>query len=93
MKKRPDWEQALTALGKLFLDQNLPEKAKPVFEKAASLNPPDLSACYNLGRLKQLKNDHPEAIVLYKLMNNHQPNIGLVWNNLGVAYRKTGRCY
>ena len=88
---RPDWGRALNALGNLYLDQDLPEKAKPVFEKAANLNPPDLSACYNLGRLKQLENDHQGAIAIYKVMLDQQPNIGPVWNNLGVAYRETGK--
>ena len=91
LKLWPDWGQALNALGNLYLDQDLPEKAKPVFEKAANLNPPDLSACYNLGRLKQLENDHQGAIVIYKVMLDQQPNIGLVWNNLGVAYREIGK--
>ena len=91
LKIRPDWGQALNALGNLYLDQDLPEKAKPVFEKAANLNPPDLSACYNLGRLKQLENDHQGAIDIYKVMLDQQPNIGQVWNNLGVAYREIGK--
>jgi predicted TPR repeat methyltransferase len=91
LKIKPDWGQALTALGKVFLDQDRPEKAKSVFEKAAGLNPPDLSACYNLGRLKQLENDHHGAMVIYKAMLDLQPNIGIVWNNLGVAYRETGK--
>ncbi|MCG8633386.1 MAG: tetratricopeptide repeat protein [Desulfobacterales bacterium] len=91
LKIKPDWGQALTSLGKVFLDQGLPEKAKTIFEKAAGLNPPDLSACYNLGRLKQLENDHRGAIVIYKAMIDLQPDIGIVWNNLGVAYRETGK--
>jgi len=91
LKIRPDWGQALNALGNLYLDQDLPEKAKPVFEKAANLNPPDLSACYSLGRLKQLENDHQGAIDIYKVMLDQEPNIGQVWNNLGVAYRETGK--
>ncbi len=91
LKIRPDWGQALNALGNLYLDQDLPEKAKPVFEKAANLNPPDLSACYNLGRLKQLENDHQDAIDIYKVMLDQQPNIGQVWNNLGVAYREINK--
>jgi len=91
LKIRPDWGQALNALGNLYLDQDRPEKAKPVFEKAANLNPPDLSACYNLGRLKQLENDHQGAIVIYRVMLEQQPNIGQVWNNLGVAYREIGK--
>ena len=91
LKIWPDWGQALNALGNLYLDQDLPEKAKPVFEKAANLNPPDLSACYNLGRLKQLENDHQGAIDIYKVMLDQQPNIGQVWNNLGVAYREIGK--
>ncbi|MDY6790287.1 MAG: tetratricopeptide repeat protein [Thermodesulfobacteriota bacterium] len=91
LKKRPDWGRVLNALGNLFLDQNRPEKAKPVFEKAAHLNPPDLSSCYNLGRLKQLENDHQGAIVVYKSMIDQQPDVGIVWNNLGVAYREIGK--
>ncbi|MFO7883929.1 MAG: tetratricopeptide repeat protein [Desulfobacteraceae bacterium] len=91
LKIRPDWGQVLNALGNLYLDQDRPEKAKPVFEKAARLNPPDLSACYNLGRLKQLENDHQGALVVYKLMLDQQPDIGQVWNNMGVAYRELGK--
>jgi predicted TPR repeat methyltransferase len=91
LKRRPGWGQALNALGSLYLDQDQPDKAKPIFEKAANLNPPDLSACYSLGRLKQLENDHQGAIATYKAMLDQQPNAGIVWNNLGVAYRETGK--
>ena len=91
LNQKPDWGHALSALGNLFLDQNRPDKAKPIFKKAAGLNPPNLSACYNLGRLKQLENDHHGAIQIYKTMIKHQPNNGLAWNNLGVAYRETGK--
>jgi predicted TPR repeat methyltransferase len=91
LKRRPDWGQALNALGKLFLDQDRPDKAKTIFEKAANLNPSDLSACYSLGRLKQLENDHQGAIIIYKAMLDQQPNAGIVWNNLGVAYREIGK--
>ncbi|HCY87018.1 MAG TPA: methyltransferase [Desulfobacteraceae bacterium] len=91
LKEQPDWGRVLSALGNLYLDQGLPEKAKPVFEKAAGLNPPDLSACYNLGRLLQMDADHAGAIDLYKRMLEAQPAIGPAWNNLGVAYRETGQ--
>ena len=91
LKIRPDWGRALNALGNLYLDQDRPERARPVFEKAAHLNPPDLPACYNLARLKQLENDHQGAIGIYKVMLDRQPNIGQVWNNLGVAYREIGK--
>lgn len=91
LKQRPDWGQVLAALGNLYLDQEQPGKAVPVFERAAGLTPPDLSACYNLGRLKQLENDHEGAIPLYRAMLDLQPGAGGVWNNLGVAYRETGK--
>jgi predicted TPR repeat methyltransferase len=91
LKRRPDWGQALNALGTLFLDQDRPDKAKTIFEKAVNINPSDLSACYSLGRLKQLENDHQGAIIIYKAMLDQQPNAGIVWNNLGVAYRETGK--
>ena len=91
LKKRPDWGPVLNALGNLFLDQNRPDKAKPIFEKAANLNPPDLSSCYSLGRLKQLENDHQGAILVYQSMLDRRPDAGIVWNNLGVAYREIGK--
>nr|WP_319397094.1 tetratricopeptide repeat protein [uncultured Desulfobacter sp.] len=91
LKKKPEWGQPMSALGILYLDQNRPDKAVPLFEKAVDLNPPDLSACYQLGRLKQMDNDHQGAIPLYRKMIDQQPETGLVWNNLGVAYRETGR--
>lgn len=91
LEKKPEWGQPMSALGILYLDQNRPEKATPLFEKAAGLNPPDLSACYQLGRLKQMENDHQGAIPLYQQMLEQQPEAGLVWNNLGVAYRETGK--
>lgn len=91
LKKRPDWGHVLSALGRLYLDRDRPDKARLQFEKAANLNPPDLSACYNLGRLKQLESEHKDAIPIYKAMLDQRPDIGLVWNNLGIAYRETGK--
>ncbi len=91
LKRKPDWGEVLHALGNLYLDQTRPDKAKPVFEKATRLNPPYLPACYSFGRLKQLENDHQGAIIIYKNMLDQQPNAGVVWNNLGVAYRETGK--
>jgi predicted TPR repeat methyltransferase len=91
LKIRPDWGQTLNALGTLFLDQSRPDKAKTIFQKAANLNPPNLPACYNLGRLKQQENDHRGAINIYRAMLDKQPNIGEAWNNLGVAYREIGK--
>ncbi|WP_320043999.1 tetratricopeptide repeat protein [uncultured Desulfobacter sp.] len=91
LKIKPEWGQAMSALGILYLDQNRTDKAIPLFERAAGLSPPDLSACYQLGRLKQMENDHQGAIPIYQLMLEQQPEAGLVWNNLGVAYRETGQ--
>jgi len=91
LKIRPDWGRALNALGTLFLDLNQPEKAGKIFEKAVHLTPPNLSACYNLGRMKQLENDHNSAIPIYRIMLDEQSDIGEAWNNLGVAYRETGK--
>ena len=91
LEKRPGWPEVLNALGRLFLDRNRPDEAKTIFEKAANLTPPDLPACYSLARLKQLENDHEGAVTIYRQMLNQQPNAGVVWNNLGVAYRELGK--
>jgi predicted TPR repeat methyltransferase len=90
LKEKPDSGQALNALGTVYLDQSQPDKAKKVFKKAAGLRPPHLSACYNLGRLKQMEKDHKGAIGIYKAIVKQQPGFGMVWNNLGVAYQEIG---
>jgi len=90
LKENPDSGQALNALGTVFWDQSRPEKARKVFERAANLSPPHLTACYNLGRLKQIENDYRGAISIYKAIVKKQPRFGLAWNNLGLAYRELG---
>jgi predicted TPR repeat methyltransferase len=90
LRRKPDWGQALNALGTVFEDQSRPDNAKKVFEKAADLRPPYFPACYNLARLKQQENDHKGAISIYRAMLEKQPDIGEAWNNLGVAYREIG---
>lgn len=91
LKIKPYWGEVLNALGNLYLDQDRPDNAKPMFEKAANLNPPHMPACYSLGRLKQLEGDHQGAIDIYKAMLDQHPSVGQVWNNLGVSYREIGR--
>lgn len=86
----PDSGSVLNALGTVLLDQAQPDKAKAYFEKAANLNPPSLSACYNLGRLKQMEGDDRGAIHIYRAIVKQQPRFGLAWNNMGVAYREIG---
>ncbi len=86
----PGSGSVLNALGTVFLDQSRPDKAKAVFEKAANLNPPSLSACYNLGRLRQMEGDDKGAITIYRSIVAQQPRFGLAWNNMGVAYREIG---
>jgi predicted TPR repeat methyltransferase len=90
LRRKPEWGQVLNALGTVFLDQSLPDKAKKVFKKAGSLRPPNIPACYNLARLMQRENDHKGAISIYRAMLESQPDLGEAWNNLGVAYRETG---
>ncbi len=83
LSEKPDSGPVLNALGTVFLDQSQSDRAKKVFEKAANLNPPDLSACYNLGRRKQLEGDEKGAINIYRAIVTQEPRFGLAWNNLG----------
>ena len=91
LKENPDSGLVLNALGTVFLDQCQPDKAKQVFEKAAHLTPPNLSACYNLARLKQMEKDYNGAIGIYRAVVEQEPRFGLAWNNLGVVYREVGQ--
>ncbi|MFW2367647.1 MAG: tetratricopeptide repeat protein [Desulforhopalus sp.] len=91
LKRKPAWGQVLNALGTVYLDQSKMDRAKKFFTKAANLRPLNLSACYNLARLMQRENDHKSALTIYKRILEEQPDYGEVWNNLGVAYRETGK--
>ena len=90
LKANPDSGSVLNALGTLYLDQSQTDKARKYFEKAANLSPPSLSACYNLGRLKQIEGDAKGAIDIYRAIVRHEPRFGLAWNNMGIAYREIG---
>lgn len=90
LKTKPAWGQVLNALGTVYLDLSLSDKAQSAFKRAANLKPPYLPACYNLGRLQQRENDHKSALTIYKRILTEQPDYGEVWNNLGIAYRETG---
>ena len=90
LSEKPDSGSVLNALGTVFLDLFQPDKAKKYFEKAANLNPPYLSACYNLGRLKQMEGDDKGAVNIYRAIVKQEPRFGLAWNNMGVAYREIG---
>ncbi len=89
LKRTPDWGQVLNALGTVYLDKGQLDRAKKAFTKATGLKPLNISACYNLARLKQRQNDHQGAIAIYKTMLEVQPDYGQAWSNLGVAYRET----
>ena len=90
LKETPDSGMVLNALGTVYLNQLRSDKARTVFKKAANLTPPDLTACYNLGRLKQMERDYEGAIEIYRGILKQQPRFGLVWNNLGLSYREMG---
>ncbi|BHH86135.1 tetratricopeptide repeat protein [Desulforhopalus sp. 52FAK] len=90
LKSKPGWGQVLNALGTVYLDQGIRDKAQRSFKRAASLRPPNVSACYNLARLLQQDGDHAGALTIYKTILQQQPDNGQVWNNLGVAHREMG---
>jgi len=90
LKSKPGWGQVINALGTVYLDLSEFDKARSCFEKASTLVPPELSACYNLARLQQRDGDHEQALILYQKILEVQPERGEVWNNLGLANRETG---
>jgi len=90
LEKRPHWGKVLNALGTVYLDLSRPDTAREAFQKAADLKAPYFPACYNLARLMQKENDHRGAMSIYRAMLSMQPNMGEVWNNLGIAYREIG---
>ncbi|MGD8536753.1 MAG: tetratricopeptide repeat protein, partial [Candidatus Aminicenantes bacterium] len=64
--KRPVSFRAHKALGMLYVEQNLKDKALVEFEKASKLEPDDQESHYELGKIYQTKKDFQKAIFHYE---------------------------
>lgn len=64
--RRPVSFKAHKALGMLYVEQNLKEKALVEFEKASKLEPDDQESHYELGKIYQAKKDFQKAIFHYE---------------------------
>lgn len=64
--RRPVSFKAHKALGMLYVEQNLKDKALVEFEKSVELEPDDQESHYELGRIYQAKKDFLKAIFHYE---------------------------
>ena len=66
VQKRPVAYRAHKSLGRLYLDNNLTEKALEEFERAIKLEPSDPEPYYELGRIYQKREEFKKAIFCFE---------------------------
>jgi len=71
---------------KIYVMQNLPEKAIASLQSALESNPKSLDALYSLGFLYTKTNEFQKAIDQFNKALEVKPDTSLGYNNLGVAY-------
>lgn len=85
LKIKPDYPEALNAIGTVYAERGQIELAQEAFTKALE-NPfyqtPQLPA-YNLGRLFEGKNDPDRALGYYQQAVKFDPNYGMAWYRIG----------
>lgn len=82
---------ALTGRGTCLMTLNKVEEAEADYEKALEMEPANLEARYNLGFIKESKNDLKAAIEHYKQAVLIAPNHAWAHNNLGNCLTRSGK--
>jgi Tfp pilus assembly protein PilF len=91
IEKNPASWMAYNNLGLFYLNENNPEQAVPLLEKAIKFNPRELSAINNLGASLVRMNRYDEAKQRYQEAISTDPNDPRAYHNLGVALVKEGK--
>ncbi len=85
LKIKPDYPEALNAIGSVYAKRGQVELARQVFQKAID-NPfyktPEIAA-YNIGRLYEKKGDLDRALTNYQLAVKFSPQFGMAWVRIG----------
>ena len=78
------------ALADTYLDENHPESAKPLFEKALKLDKSSASAMVGLGKIAFSAGNSAEAVKYFKAALSAQPEASSIHYALAMAYRQLG---
>ncbi|MDQ2900696.1 MAG: tetratricopeptide repeat protein, partial [Acidobacteriota bacterium] len=74
LKRTPENERVLLAVGKIHLQSGRADEAKVYLDRAAALNPANAETWNELGGVAAAKNDLPGALALYRKAMSCDPN-------------------
>lgn len=77
--------------GSQAVQQNRPQEAIPLLEKAVQLNPESFDALFWLGVAYSLAQRWEEAASCFEQAKEIRPTFAPVWYNLGVVYWRMGQ--
>ncbi|MCX7643443.1 MAG: tetratricopeptide repeat protein [Armatimonadetes bacterium] len=77
--------------GSQAVQQNRPDVAIPLLEKAVQMNPESFDALFWLGAAYSLAQRWEEAAECFEQAKEIRPGVASVWYNLGVVYWRMGR--
>ncbi len=90
IKKYPDMQQALNALGTVLMDMGEMDQAEACLKRAAEQKEPYVPALYNLARIKQVSGRIGEAKRIYEQIITIKEDFGPAWNNLALILKDEG---
>ncbi len=82
----PNYGQALTGLGALFLMEKRPDLARPLFERALAIDPNHATALINLAIIDQSRGDQASALKRLGKVVELNPDYAAARLNLGSLY-------
>ena len=90
IRANPEYGQALTGLGALFLTEKRSDLAEPLFEKALEVDPNHAAALINLAMIDQSRGRKESALEKLTRVIELNPDYGAARLNLGSLYASMG---
>ena len=93
LKIKPDYPEALNAIGSVYAKRGQVELARQAFQKALDdpfYKTPD-GAAYNIGRLYEKKDDLDRALTYYQQAVKFNPQYGMAWLRIGRIQEQLNR--
>ena len=93
LKIKPDYPEALNAIGSIYAKRGQVELARQAFQKALDdpfYKTPEIAA-YNIGRLYEKKDDLDRALTYYQQAVKFNPQFGMAWLRIGRILEQLNR--
>ena len=91
MDQRPDWDEALNALGNTLLHLERYDEAEKHLRYARELNPRDISILQRLAELYRLQERYEKGLEAYDAMIRIDPDFALAHAARGAALYQLGK--